>query len=148
MFKKILIATDGSPDGDKAVSVAGEIARAFGAEIFLLHALPDIINDFIPEGYRELAAADHIRVGDVLNLVGNEILKRAHLRLRTAGTENVKIVSARGPAAQAILDYSENHSVDLIVMGCRGLSAFEQLILGSVSQKVSQLANCNCLVVR
>ena len=148
MIQTILVPTDGSPHAEKAVSFAGELARLYGAKIILLHALPDTIYERIPEAYRELAHAEHMPIGDALISVSEEIVRCAKKRLRELGLKEVTIATPRGPAPQAILDYIKEHPVDMVVMGSRGLSDLEGMMLGSVSHKVSHLAPCSCLVVR
>ena len=148
MIQTILVPTDGSSHANKAVSLAGVLARALGAKIVLLHALPDTIHENIPAGYREFANAEHIQIGDVLYSVGEDILKRAAAQLHSQGVDTVTFALPRAPAAPAILNYAKEHPVDLIVIGCRGLSNLEGLMFGSVSYKVNHLASCNCLIVR
>jgi nucleotide-binding universal stress UspA family protein len=148
MARTILVATDGSSHAEKAVSLARDLASLDGSNIVLLHAVPDIIDGRIPEGYEELARMEHLKVGDILTAVGQEILARAEARLRAQGVETVTCTLPRGPAAQAILDYASGHPVDMIVMGSRGLSDLRGLMLGSVSHKVCQLAPCSCVTVR
>ena len=53
-----------------------------------------------------------------------------------------------GHAAEAILRVAEAERVDLIVMGNRGLGTLQSLLVGSVSQTVSHLANCTCITVK
>jgi len=147
-METILVATDGSEHGNKAVSVAGNLARMQGARILLLHTVPDVINLAIPSAYQERADAEHLRVGDILNTVGDAVIKDAEARLRKQGIKKFEIIMPSGDPAQVIVDCARTHDVDLVVMGSRGLSPFERLRLGSVSHKVSQHAPCNCLIVR
>lgn len=147
-METILVATDGSEHADKAVSVAGDLARMHGARILMLHTVPDLINLAIPAAYQERADAEHLQVGDILSMVGDEVIKNAQARLQDQGIEKVEVIMPSGDPAQAIVDCARTHDVDLIVMGSRGLSPFERLRLGSVSHKVSQHAPCSCLIVR
>jgi nucleotide-binding universal stress UspA family protein len=151
MIRTILVATDGSSHADKAVSLGGELAQAHDATIILLHVISDIgseISEGIPKHLQELADIEHLKIGDILTVIGEEILERARAQLREQGVEKVVTAMPSGSPAQAILDYAKAHSVDLIVMGSRGLGSFEGLMLGSVSHKVSHLAPCSCLTVR
>ncbi|MCG8545738.1 MAG: universal stress protein, partial [Alphaproteobacteria bacterium] len=53
-----------------------------------------------------------------------------------------------GNPTDEIVAYARDNGIDLIVIASRGLSDFRGLLLGSVSHKVVQLAECPCLVVR
>ncbi len=53
-----------------------------------------------------------------------------------------------GDPAERILRHAETDKVNLIVMGSRGIGSLRGLLMGSVSQKVSQLAPCSCITVR
>jgi nucleotide-binding universal stress UspA family protein len=55
---------------------------------------------------------------------------------------------AVGHPAEQIIFHSEQHGVDLIVLGHRGKSLIKRLLLGSVSQRVIQYADCPVMVVR
>ena len=58
-----------------------------------------------------------------------------------------KTLVAVALAAGMILKFSEDHDVDLIVMGSRGMSDSTRHLLGSVSHKVTSLAECSVMVV-
>ena len=53
-----------------------------------------------------------------------------------------------GEPAEEIVDYARLEEVDLIVMGSRGLSPIQELLLGSVSDKVLRTAPCPVLIAR
>jgi nucleotide-binding universal stress UspA family protein len=148
MISSILVATDGSADAEKAVDLAVEIAKAPKAGILLLHAVPSVALQGIPKGYEDWADFEHLTVGDILQAVGEDILQHAEKKIRHLGVEELECILASGPAASAILETAESKNVDMIVMGSRGLSDIENLLLGSVSHRVCQLAPCSCLTVR
>ena len=148
MINTILVPTDGSVFADKAVSLAGELAKIHGAKIILLHCVLDIMHKDVPKHLQDIADIEKQTVGDALVAGGKEVLKRAEARLRTQGAKNIETTLPSGRPAQAILDYARAYNVDLIVMGSRGRSDLEGLLLGSVSHKVSHLAPCDCATVR
>jgi len=53
-----------------------------------------------------------------------------------------------GGPAEEIMKVASKHHADLIVMGAKGLSALDRILLGSVSTRVVQYATCPVLVVR
>lgn len=59
----------------------------------------------------------------------------------------IKLAVTHGKAAKEIVDYVEDHGIDLIVMGCRGLDAVRGMI-GSVSAAVLRSVDCPVLVVK
>ena len=148
MIQTILAATDGSAHADKAVSIAGDLSRTHAATIVLLHAVPDIVHHGIPKHHQQLAEAERLQIGDVLVSIGEQILRQAELLVRAQGAERIEITMPSGHPVRAILDHAQTKRVDLIVMGSRGLSNFQGLMLGSVSHQVSHLAPCSCMTVR
>jgi len=137
MFDRILIAVDGSPYSEPAVSAAVEIATKFNSQAFVLH---------VREHDRGRAGAFPMETPqDALELVSDTVKT-----LRAAG------VTARGEvhgevagyAAKEIVDTAKTQAADLIVMGSRGLSDIAGLFVGSVTHKVLQLAHIPVLVVR
>lgn len=148
MIKRILVATDGSDPAAKAVAMAGDLAAALGAKVFLLYAVPSVAHGSIPAGYEDLADLEHMSVGDVLQAIGEEILTRAEGLLQAAGVKSVDRLLPSDEAAEAILAAAATYDIDMIVLGSRGLGNIEGVLLGSVSHKVSQDAPCSCLTVK
>jgi nucleotide-binding universal stress UspA family protein len=54
----------------------------------------------------------------------------------------------RGPLARTIVQVAKDRGADAIAMGSRGLGDVEGFLLGSVSHKVSSLAECTCITVK
>jgi nucleotide-binding universal stress UspA family protein len=78
---------------------------------------------------------------------GNHLLDRAQAFLRNKGFEAQKLMRQGVPASQ-ILDAAEVLQFNLVVMGCRGQSALQSLVLGSVTHEVLARAHVPVLVVR
>ena len=77
---------------------------------------------------------------------GDVILERAMEKV-PAGIEK-EASSETGSPAVVILDYLEDHPMDLVIMGSRGLGVVKGVLLGSVSQYVVEQAKCPVLVVK
>ena len=77
-----------------------------------------------------------------------QILRHAEMRTRETSDAEIETVLREGDAAGDILALAHDRGADLIVMGSRGLGRLKGLLIGSVSQKVSQLSDCNCLIVK
>lgn len=139
MYRKILLAVDGSHQSDKAVDTVRQLAPLMDATILLVHAYPQT-SDML--GY-----TDYERLVSQRKANGQEVLARARHML--SGLENRLTEDLlEGPEADAIITAARVQGADLIVMGTRGLGGFERLLFGSVSRKVAHLATCPVLLVR
>jgi nucleotide-binding universal stress UspA family protein len=118
MYKRILIATDGSPTAAKAVEIGSDLARNVKAETILVH------------------------VGDPKR--GEKVLTDA---AKAVGGKP-KTVTLEGDPADKILEVAENDGVDLIVIGNKGMTGAKRFLLGSVPNQVSHHAPCNVLIVK
>jgi len=152
-MEKVLIAIDGSDHSMRAVSLGCKIAQKFDASVLLLRVLrePDL-----PESLHEFAEIEHITGGPeaVLHRAAEYVLGKAVDIAKSSGVNAVKSEVLIGPPARTIAKYSKDNNIDLIVMGRRGLSASSlrisdigDLLMGGVSRRVSNLAECGCLTV-
>jgi nucleotide-binding universal stress UspA family protein len=81
-------------------------------------------------------------------LLGERLLADAERTARESGGKHVRTILADGDPAREILAVATAESVDAIVIGSRGLGKLGALLLGSVSQKVSNQAHCTVIIVR
>ena len=139
MFECIIYATDGSDHARKALAYARDLAKLHDAKLFVIHAYPSV-SDLL--GYKEFDAVLARRLADA-----NKIIEEAGKELELAGlTFQTELLE--GPMAEAIINVAETRGADLIILGARGMSSIEGLLLCSVSQKVIHHATCPVLVVR
>lgn len=85
---------------------------------------------------------------DAIEAFGRQILAGANETAKKTGVTEVRTIAQDGDPARAILDCAKREKPDMIVLGRRGLSDLQGLLMGSVSHKVSHLADCACLTVR
>jgi nucleotide-binding universal stress UspA family protein len=145
---KILLAVDGSAYSDAAVEeVPGrpwppnsEIKDITAAEI------P------VPVGMEPWAASPEYfeALEKSVRSAANAVIDSALLKLKTIADKTLKISSEiiQGSPRQVIVDEAESWGADLILMGSRGLGAWNRLLLGSVSSAVVHHAKCSVEVVR
>jgi nucleotide-binding universal stress UspA family protein len=139
MFKKILLATDGSPQAQAVIKYARELALRDDARLIVVHAFPSI-PAYLGEPWRDQFIESHTQEA-------RRITEEAAAGLRDAGID-VDVVVLEGPAANAILHVAEERECDLIVMGHRGEGEYTSLMLGSVAHRVLAHAHVPVLVVR
>jgi nucleotide-binding universal stress UspA family protein len=148
MTKTILAATDGSDQAERAVEVAVAISGIYDAKLILVHVLPDVVNEHLPERLEKLVEFERLDVGEALNAIGESIIHQAQQKARKQGVKDIEIVLTTGSPAKEILEIAERFNVDFIVMGSRGRGVLEGLLMGSVSHKVSHLAKQTCITVK
>jgi len=149
MFKKILVAVDGSEQAKQAAAAAGEIAKSFGAQLVIMHVMRRTGSDRIPADLKELSRLEHIEVteADMLRGVADTIVSGAKDVAESAGAGDIVTTIDAGNPADQVITYCKNNDVDMIVMGRRGLGDIASLFLGSVSHKLTQIAPCACLTL-
>lgn len=140
MFETILLAVDGSGHARKAVDYAIDIAVRYGAQLVILTVAPP---GPLPGPLADYAAREDLGTSEVCQRIVDDLAAEASQH----GVCEVVPLAKQGDAAAAILAAAEHHDVQLIVLGCRGLGDLKGLLLGSVSHKVSHLANRPCLIV-
>ena len=147
MIKSILVATDASPAANRALALAIEMAVKHEAPLEIVHVIRDLQ---IPANLRGMAEVMDMAGarGDVMMFVAEQVLSDARGRALAGGVNDVSSHVGKGDPAGAIIAQATRRNCDLIVLGTRGLSTTEGMLLGSVSRKVANLCRTNCLIVR
>ena len=147
MIEKILVATDGSESSNRAIDFAVELAKTHGAS---LHAINVIRQIPIPPGMENMARVESLGETrlSVLEYVANQILNDSEHRAERNGISLASKTIGHEDPATSIAAYAKKQGIDLVVIGTRGLSKVKALLLGSVSRKVTEICDVNCLIVR
>lgn len=144
-MKRILVATDGSADAERAVEYAAQLAKDLGAELVVAHVIGD--HGLPSEIFRQFTRAQQNWLSEQFEAISGDLLKRARDQVRKLGVQSVRLESRQGDVAQAILQIADDMAADSIVVGKRGAGRVEGLLLGSVSQKLVSLATHVVIVV-
>jgi len=142
MYKKILVATDASEYSHRALKTALEIARTFHAEVELLFVT------YIREAYWGYNIAYSVLVPPEQIEEAGELALEATLKGIDVGDVTLKKKNVQGYPATMILEEIEKEGIDLVVMGSHGYGPIAGSLLGSVSQRVLQHAECPVLIVK
>ena len=147
MITSILVATDASPAANRALALAIEMAVRHEAKLEIVHVIRDLQ---IPANLRGMAEVMNMAGarGDVMMFVAEQVLGDARERASAGGVGDVGTYVGKGDPAGAIIAQAKRRNSDLIVLGTRGLSTTEGMLLGSVSRKVANMCTINCLIVR
>lgn len=85
---------------------------------------------------------------DLMRQISDKILADAKKKAKSNGAKQVQTAIGCGDPATSVAGFAKRRNVDLIVVGTRGLSKIKGASMGSVSRKLMDLSNVNCLVVR
>lgn len=136
---KILVPVDGSEYSRKAVQYAIDLAKFCEAGIVLVHCRKKL-SLFLGEPYFQQALTKLMRQAEEILAPFKELIQENGLEIEERILE--------GNPGEVIAEAARIEKCELIVMGSRGLSDLEGLILGSVAHRVLQSAHCPVLIVR
>jgi nucleotide-binding universal stress UspA family protein len=140
MFRKILLAYDGSEGANRALEVGIDLAKIHGAELWALaveEKLPRFSGTIDEVQEEKQFANEHY----------GKLLEAAKAKAREAGVE-LKTLMRPGHPAQTIISAAKEGKFDLVLVGHTGLSGVWAAFLGTTAEKVSRHAPCSVLIVR
>jgi nucleotide-binding universal stress UspA family protein len=141
-FTKILVPVDFSPDSAKALEMAIELAKSFGARIHLIHCYPINVGGISPYGMT-LPVTFDLEIRDAAQQKLAEWSEKA----TAEGIQTDETVMSMFPS-EAIATLAREKGADLIVMGTRGLTGLKHIVLGSVAERALRIAPCPVLIVK
>ena len=145
MFTSILAPYDGSRNGERALRKAAELARLCEAEMTILTVYR---HRAMLEGSLSMVRQDDPGPLDAaMRDYGREVAEHGKSIAAEAGMAETRAFVRSGAPARTIVAFAAEHGHDVIVLGSRGLGSIEDYLLGSVSHKVTGLAECPVLVV-
>lgn len=139
MFKKILLAADGSSHSLRAAEKAIELAK-HNPETSI-----DVI--YVVDG--KTSKEDVLHNWNSLGTENKRMEKMAFIESRAKKDKvNYEIKIIRGEPGPSIVKYANENAFDIVVIGSRGLNIMQEMVLGSVSHKVAKRAKCPVLIVK
>ena len=139
IFKKILVATDGSANSLAAAEEAIKIARSMGSSVYAVYVVDTSVLNSASLGEGE---------SFIYSSLKDEGTKAVDQIKSMASGVRVETQVIEGKPASAITDFASKNGIDLIVVGSQGKSKIEALLLGSVADRVLRTAACPVLVVK
>jgi nucleotide-binding universal stress UspA family protein len=141
LYKKILIATDGSEYTKNSIDYGIELAKITEAKLNVLYVIDTAAFASIPMD----AAWESMY--DLLKQEGDEATRYVEEKAEAEGLA-VEMLTVEGHPAEEIIKYAEKNSISVIVMGTLGKSGLDRFLLGSVAEKVVRASKIPVLVVR
>jgi len=144
LIRKILIATDGSENAQRALHYAKESALKWKSELIIVSVVPPISPLLVPTPGFNLE-----KYMSELENVYRNVLIEAEEYIKKNGPEiETSIQLGRGRPADIIIQIAEKENVDLIVMGNRGHGIITGWILGSTSRHVVEHCTKPILIIK
>lgn len=144
MYKNVLLTVDGSLLAEQAIPHAVDLANCSNAELHVVRVVlpialltPTPMDYEINENYRRNALNEaHVYMTNLEN------------RLKSSLSTNLHVKVLEGIVIESLMEYIEQHHIDLIVMATHGRSGFSRWVFGSVADKILRMANIPVFLVR
>lgn len=147
MYKRILIATDGSPLSEKAVASGLELAALARARAIAIKVIPRYPRKFF-EGGLPLDAPQIKRIEDDWSAQAQALMKTIKDDGMKVGVLVKTLVVKSDLVAEAIIAAARKHDCDLIVMASHGRKGVKRVLLGSETLNVLTHSEIPVLVLR
>ena len=139
-MQKVLIALDYNPTAQKVAEAGFSMAKAMNAEIILLHVISDPVyyssTEYSPimgfNGFMEMGQ-NQLENVDSLKKVSQQFLDKSKHHL---GDNTIQTLVGEGDFAESILKTAKDLHADIIVMGTHSRKWLENIVMGSVTEKV------------
>lgn len=151
LINKVLIALDYNPTAQKVAEVGFLLAKTMNAEVILLHVIADPVF-YASSGYSPIMGfPGFVDVGPLqldsvegLKIASLEYLDKSKLHL---GDSSIKTMVKEGDFADSILEVSKEVHADIIVIGSHSRKWLENIVMGSVTEKVLHHTSVPLLIV-
>lgn len=137
MYEDILLPVDGSSAGEHALPHAFELAEQYDSTVHVL---------FVVDDTRDSVSVMGGPVLETLEQEGQSLVDDFVARAEDDGIDATGAV-VRGAPYEAIVQYAEEHDIDVIVMATHGRTGVERVLLGSVTERVVRTASMPVLTI-
>jgi len=145
LVKNIVFCTDFSPNADEAFLMAKDLAWRYGATLHIVHVM--VTFSFSPIGEVHVPIEyDAKFVERATDAATSTIQERYVNHLKQKQPHAIEILS--GYPATEVVEYAREKNIDLIIMGCHGLTGIAHVLFGSTADRVVRKAPCSVLTVR
>lgn len=147
MYKRIVVAVDGSETSGKALDEASKLAREMSAIILLLHVCEGMPIMWEPDGMNMILMQNSLKA---VSDAGKALLEKHRRQLAEQGiTVETKLVETYGGRIGSVIsEEAQKWNADLLVVGTHGRKGIAHLLMGSVAEGVARAASIPVLLVR
>ena len=147
MYKRILVATDGSALSDKAVEAGLSLAALVGATVVALKVVPRYPRSYF-EGGMPVDMVDVKRIEQQWGDAAQALVDKVKAQGNAEGVTVKAVVAKSDLVAEAVISAAKKHKCDLIVRAAHGRKGIKRLLLGSETQHVLTHSHIPVLVLR
>ena len=147
MYKRILVATDGSDLSEKAVQSAISLAALTGATVVALKVVPRYPRSYFEVGM-PVDMVDVKRIEQQWSDAAQELVDKVKAQGSAEGVTVKAVIAKSDLVAEAVISAAKKHKCDLIVMASHGRKGIKRLLLGSETQHVLTHSHIPVLVLR
>ena len=148
-FSKIVVGVDGSEESMKAAEYAISIAKLYNAELNAITVLTSDIGYIYSSPGVE---SPPLTVKEIILLAGDEAKKWFDEIKEKANKKGIQLktesIVAKKSILNTILEYVEEHNINLVVVGTRGRSGIKKMLLGSIASGLVTYSPCPVLVIK
>ncbi|OIR41340.1 universal stress protein [Corynebacterium sp. NML130628] len=141
-YKSIAVGTDGSPTSLVAVRAAASLARVYGAKLTVICAHYTASGSMLNATNAELSKIDIVTESGA-----EDILRRAKAIAVEEEAPEINLVSSGGQPANVLLESVKEYSVDLLVVGNKGMRSLAGRIFGNIPGNVAKKAPVDVMLV-
>ena len=145
IFRKIMVATDGSELVRKAVDSAIEIAKSSNAKLYAVHVIA--LGDYYSSMPLSIDAEWIKAMEEHLRIEAQEAIAYVENAGRAANVEIEPVILEGNPASE-IVDFAEKNDIELIIMGSHGKTGIERFMIGSIAENVVRHSKRSVLIVK
>lgn len=139
MFKRILLAADGSTHSLRAAEKAIELAK-YNQDSFI---------EVLYVVDRNTSKSDVLQYTDTIQMEKKRKEKVAFIeKIAQKNRVRYEIKILRGEPGPTIVQYCNENPFDIVIIGSRGLNTMQEMVLGSVSHKVAKRVHCPVMIVK
>jgi nucleotide-binding universal stress UspA family protein len=142
-IKRILFATDFSEGSFHALPYAVDMAKNYGAKLYLIHVVYDVAKTagwYVP----------HVSIDEIYSDI--ERSARAELEKtfidEMRGLKDIERVVLKGIPYEEITKFAGDNNIDLVVLGTHGRKGIDRMLFGSTAEQIVRNAPCPVLSVR
>jgi len=144
MYKRIMVAVDGSDTAGRGLKEAIDLAKDQKAKLAIVH----VIDLVVAYGAGQFPGA-YI---EAMRELARDVIEHARKTAQAAGIEpeiqSPEVVTAGYHVAETITQVARDWKADLLVVGTHGRRGVSRILIGSVAEHMVRLAQCPLLLVR